>query len=274
MKVRLMSSLLLLGSVCLTSCGDIPPYDLDTETEIIVGMEADYAPFNWSVQNANNFTHPLSGRPGHVDGYDVQVSKIIALGLNKSLVIKVSSFDGLIPALRAGQIDLAIAGMSPTATRAKQVAFSEEYYRSECVMVVSSSGAYASATSIAEFSGARVVAQLATLYVDLIDQIPNVIALPSLGSYAALQNAVSSGAADAFIGELPVAQGIVAADNSLSIVRLTNGGFVIDDSEIVVSVAMRKQDTALLEAINTILATISEEQRNNLMSEALNRSEE
>ena len=273
MKVRLLSSLFLLGAISLSSCGEIAPYDLETETEIIVGMEADYAPFNWSTSTSTQFTHRIHGRSDYADGYDVQISKSIATGIGKTLVIKALSFGGLIPALKSGSIDLAIAGMSPIEERKQQVNFSSEYYRSEVVMVVKATSRFANATSVAEFSGAKVVAQESTLYDGLIDQIPKVVHLTSLESYSDLALAVNEGVADAFISELPVAQATTGSMPGLVMVRLTNGGFDTPEDEITVSVAMRKQDTALLDAVNEVLATISTDDRNSLMEAALGRQQ-
>jgi ABC-type amino acid transport substrate-binding protein len=241
----------------------------------VVGLEAAYAPFNWSTPTSSSFTYPLHAQNGvFVDGYAVVIAKRIADELGLNLVIKAIDWDGLIPALLSGEIDMIIAGMSPTAERAQTVAFSEEYFRSEQVMVVSTSGAYANATSLSNFNGARVVAQLGTLQDDLIDQIIGVNHLQPLDTYAMLATAVSQNAADAFIAELPVAQGMVAANSNLKIIRFADGqGFTVSDEDVVVSVALRQEDVNLLSAVNDALANISTEQRNQIMAAALIRQE-
>ena len=52
-----------------------------------------------------------------------------------------------------------IAGMSPTAERKKEVAFSNSYYTSEPVMLVRKDGNYANATSLDDFKDAKVTSQ-------------------------------------------------------------------------------------------------------------------
>jgi ABC-type amino acid transport substrate-binding protein len=275
MRKVLFFVVMLLGAVALASCSSYEQFDLETETEFVVGLEAAYAPFNWSTSVQNDYTVPLAGQPGvYVDGYDVVVARLIADELGLNLVIKAIDWDGLIPALLSGEIDMIIAGMSPTTERAQTVAFSEEYFRSEQVMVVSTSGAYANATSLSNFNGARVVAQLGTLQDDLIDQIIGVNHLQPLDTYAMLATAVSQNAADAFIAELPVAQGMVAANSNLKIIRFADGqGFTVSDEDVVVSVALRQEDVNLLSAVNDALANISTEQRNQIMAAALIRQE-
>lgn len=275
MKKVLFFVVMLLGAVALASCSSNEQFDLDVETEFVVGLEAAYAPFNWSTSVENEFSVPLAGQPSvFVDGYDVVVSSMIADELGLDLVIKAIDWDGLIPALLSGEIDMIIAGMSPTAERAETVAFSDEYFRSEQVMVVSTGGAYAHATSLADFNGARVVAQLGTLQDDLIDQITGVNHLDPLDTYALLATAVAQNAADAFIAELPVAQGMVATNSNLTIIRFTGeNGFTVSDEDVIVSVALRQEDVNLLAAVNEALAGISADTRNQIMAEALERQD-
>ncbi|MCK9235942.1 MAG: transporter substrate-binding domain-containing protein [Acholeplasmataceae bacterium] len=276
MKKTIILLVLVLTGLILNACQSDAQFDLENETRFVVGMEADYAPFNWSTPTTNDFTVPLSGQSGfYADGYDVVMASRIAEGLGLDLVIKAYSWEGLIAALLAGEIDMIVAGMSPTPVRAETVAFSQEYFRSEQVMVVRTDGNYASATSLSDFSGARVVAQMGTLQEDLIDQIDGVIHQTSLGSYAHLVNALQFSTTDAFVAEMPVAMGIVQTNRQFTIIQFAEGnGFTVSDLEIIVSVAFRQEDVNLLNAVNRILATISPEERNNMMSAALNRQPE
>ena len=273
MKKVLFVFVMVSGLITFAACGSSEQFDLESETEFVVGLEAAYAPFNWSTPTQNSFTVPLAGQPGvYVDGYDVVMASYIADELGLDLVIKMVDWDGLIPALLSGEIDMIIAGMSPTAERAQTVSFSNEYFRSEQVMVVSSTGSYANATSLNDFNGARVVAQLGTLQDQLIDQITGVNHLEPLDTYGMLATAVSSQAADAFIAELPVALGMVASNSALSIIQFEDGqGFTVSDEDVIVSVALRQEDVNLLEAVNGALATVSNETRANIMTAALDR---
>lgn len=51
------------------------------------------------------------------------------------MVVK-TKWEGLVPALTSGKIDMIIAGMSPTAERKQEIAFSSSYYTSEPVLLV------------------------------------------------------------------------------------------------------------------------------------------
>lgn len=273
MKKVLLVLLLAITVIGLASCGSKDQFDLETETEFVVGLEAGYAPFNWSTPTPSEFTFPLAGLNGvYVDGYDVVIAKRIADSLKLDLVIKAIEWDGLILALLSGEIDMIVAGMSPTALRKETVAFSNEYFRSEQVMVVSSTGSFANAEVITDFNQARVVAQLGTLQDDLIAQITGATHLEPLDNYGLLATAVATNAADAFIAELPVAQGMVSANSQLKIIQFPeNQGFTVTEEDVVVSVALRKEDENLLNAVNDVLALISFNERNQIMTAALNR---
>lgn len=260
-------------SLGLAACQETEAIDPDNVDRIVVGLEAAYAPFNWTTTTQGEFTHPLDGQSGtYADGYDVVIAQIIAEALGAELVIKQIDWDGLIPSLDSGNIDLIIAGMSPTPARAESVLFTNEYFRSEQVMVVLGSGSYANATSLSDFTGARVVAQQGTLQDDLIDQIPSVNHLTPLATYAFLLQEVVSGTADAFVAELPVAQAMAATNSNVSIILFTEGnGFTVTDEEVIVSIALRLVDTSLRDRINEILADLSMSERTSMMTAALNR---
>lgn len=265
--------LVLVFSLTLFACGGDDQFDLENEKIITIGMEAAYAPFNWATPTTNAYTVSIVGQAGfYADGYDVVMAQKIADALGLTLHIKAYSWDGLIPALNAGEIDLIIAGMSPTAERALTVAFSDEYYRSNQVMVVSKDGNYANATALTNFSGARVVAQTGTLQDDLIDQIQGVIHQQSLNTYSDLVNALAYGTTDAFVAELPVATSIIQTNSQFMMIEFNEGfGFEVSDEDIIVSVALRLEDIDLLNAVNQALSAISSLERQQIMQDALSR---
>ncbi len=238
-----------------------------SEDELVVGLECNYAPFNWTDMEEGE---DIAEAPAYCDGYDVTIAREVADGLDRDLVIRKIDWDGLIPALEAGTIDVIIAGMSPTPERAETVNFTDEYYRSEQVLVVRSDSDYADATTLSDFSGARVIAQQGTLQDDLITQIDDVDHADPLNDYPSLVEQVESGTSDALVAELPVATSITGNNEALTYVTLEDG-FEVAESDVTVSIATRKEETALRDEINTILAGIDEETRQNWMEEALSR---
>ena len=88
-----------------------------------IGMEAAYAPFNWTQDDDSNGAVPIEGTNQYANGYDVQIAKKIADSLGKELLVVKTTWTGLIPALTSGKIDMIAAGMSPTDERKKEIAF-------------------------------------------------------------------------------------------------------------------------------------------------------
>lgn len=260
---RVFMILGVLSFFLLTGCTE------EETNELVVGLECNYAPFNWTTSETTTTTVSVDGVDAYCDGYDVMVASYIAEELEMELVIRKIEWDGLIPALLADEIDVIIAGMSPTPERAQTVSFTNEYYRSEQVLVVSSDSSYASATSLNDFDGASIIAQMGTLQDGLIDQVSNVDHLNPLGDYPSLVASLTSNVSDALVAELPVAQSIVASNSGLTIVQLGSNGFVVEDSDVSVSVAVRQEETDLLNSINEILAGLTSETRNNWMNTSL-----
>lgn len=68
----------------LFSVGSLANADEKTPSdEFRVGMEAGYAPFNWSQQTDENNALPIQGQNSYAGGYDVQIAKKVADGLGK-----------------------------------------------------------------------------------------------------------------------------------------------------------------------------------------------
>lgn len=268
---RLVSSL-VLGLLVLSGCSNTQP---SGGNQIIVGLECDYAPFNWSQIEKSDTALQIKDNVAYCDGYDITIAQAIAKGLDKDLVVKQIAWEGLEPALNSNEIDMIVAGMTDTEDRRQQVAFSVPYYASDMVLIVRKDSSFVSATSLADFAGAKMVAQRGTFHDDLIDQVDQVTHQTPLSSFPLLANSVLAKEADAMVSERPVAISIVASNPDLQIVDFEEGqGFITDEEDTTVSVALRKADTDLLNQINAILAGISSETRNIWMNEALERQPE
>lgn len=274
MKRIVLSVLLLLTALVTVGCNQTSE-TTQTRQTLIVGMEAGYAPFNWTVDAAGAYEGavPIFGTNNYVDGYDVMIARIIADALDMDLVIKAVEWEGIISALvTSREIDVIIAGMSPTADRALTVNFTNEYYQSTHVVVLRSDSPFASATSINDFTGANAVAQLMTIYDDLVPQLVGATHANPLGDVPTIVTAINQGTYDLTILELPVAQAIVATNPNLTFIQFSEGnGFDISYEDSAVSIAIRKGETDLLNSINEVLATISVAEREELMNEAITR---
>lgn len=234
-----------------------------------IGMEAGYAPFNWTQQNDANGAVKIADNAEYAGGYDVQMAKKIAEGLGKELVIVKLEWDGLVPALQSNKIDAIIAGMSPTAERKKTIDFTENYYTSDFVMVIKKGSKYENAKSIQDFSGAKITSQLNTSNYDVIDQIKDVKKQTAMDNFPAMRVALEAGKIDGYVAERPEGISAAAANDKFTYVKFEKG-FDTDISNTSIAVGLRKGD-ADLEKINEILKGISEDDRQKIMEEAIHQ---
>lgn len=237
--------------------------------EFRIGMEASYAPFNWTQQGDANGAVKIADNAEYAGGYDVQMAKKIAEGLGKELVIVKLEWDGLVPALQSNKIDAIIAGMSPTEERKQTIDFTENYYTSDFVMVIKKGSKYEKATSIQDFSGAKITSQLNTSNYSVIDQIKGVKKQTAMDSFPAMRVALEAGKIDGYVAERPEGISAAAANDKLAYVKFEEG-FDTDISNTSIAVGLRKDD-ANLEKINEILKGISEDDRQKIMEEAIHQ---
>ncbi len=182
-----------------------------------VGMECAYAPFNWTQSDNANGAVAIEGG-GFAGGYDVEIAKKIAAGLNMELVIVKTEWDGLEPAVQSGTIDAIIAGMSPTAERKTRIDFTDNYYTSDLVVVVKKDGPYAGAKTLKDFAGAKITAQLNTFHYTVIDQLEGVSKQTALADFPTMITALSSGVIDGYISERPGAVSAMASNPELAFI--------------------------------------------------------
>ncbi len=263
----------LACAALLTGCASNTPTSTaasssNSSDTLRVGMECNYAPFNWSTTKEGEYTQPISSAD-YCDGYDVVVAKNLADKIGKKVEIVKLDWDNLILSLNNNQIDAVIAGMTATDERKQQVNFTDPYYVSEEVLIVKKDSQYTSATGLEDFKGATVQGQMNTIYDEVIDQIPGVNHMPAAETFPAAIQALQAGSVDAVTSELPVANGVISANPDLAVVRFAEGkGFKADTS---VSIAVRKNDDELLNALQDALKTIDTDTRNTWMEEAVNR---
>lgn len=252
------------------------------DNKLYVGLECAYSPFNYTqrddsdgaVQIYNTNYSPLHN--SYANGYDVMIAKKIAEALGKELVVVKMEWDSLIPALNAGTVDLVIAGMSPTEERKQQIDFSEPYYQSNLVLVVRSDGNFAHATSLEDFSGAKVAAQKGTFHDDALQsQGPKYGILPQtpLADFPALINALNVKAIDAYVAEEPGAIENCASNPDFTYIHLVNNstGFSATDADTAIAVGVKK-GSDLTAKVNEILKNIQQTERDELMRKAITLS--
>lgn len=106
------------------SIGTVKTVSTDRASEFVVATNADFAPFEYMAGDS-------------FGGIDMQVAKIIADKLGKTLVVRHMDFNAVIEAVAAGQADAAMAGLTINEDRMKTADFSVPYYNTTQYIAVS-----------------------------------------------------------------------------------------------------------------------------------------
>ena len=267
---RKIIALVLAMVMCLgfAACGAAE----ENENVLRVAMECAYAPYNWSQADDSNGAVPIAGTNNYAYGYDVMMAKLIAESMGKELEIVKLDWEGLVPAVMSGDVDLVIAGQSITAERLEMVDFSEPYFYASIVTLTKADSAYANAASVADLAGATCTSQIGTIWYDIcLPQIPDANILTAQETAPAMLVALDSGAVDLVVTDMPTAMAAVAVYDDMVLLDFTGtkGEFEVSEEEINLGISMQKGNTELLNAVNEVLAGLSVEDYEAMMQEAI-----
>ena len=267
---RKIIALVLAMVMCLglAACGSEP----ENDNVLRVAMECAYAPYNWTQNDDSNGAVPIAGTNSYAYGYDVMMAKLIAESMGKELEIVKLDWDALVPAVDSGDVDLVIAGQSITAERLEVVDFSDPYFYASIVTLTKADSAYASATSVADLVGAVCTSQLGTIWNDIcLPQIPDADIQNAQETAPAMLVALDSGAVDLVVTDMPTAMAATAVYSDMVLLDFTGteGEFEVSEEEINLGISMKKGNTELLEAVNAVLATMTVEDYEAMMQEAI-----
>ena len=241
-----------------------------------VSMECAYAPYNWTQTDDANGAVPIKDSNEYANGYDIMIAKKICEANGWELEVVRSDWDSLVPAVQAGTIDAAIAGQSMTADRAEQVDFAGPYFYATIVCVTKADSPYANATSIADLAGGKCTAQIATIWYDqCLPQIQGAQIQTASETAPAMLMALETDTVDFICTDMPTAQGAVAAYPDMKILDFsgTDGDFQFSEEvraeNVNIGISVKKGSTALVDAINSVLATMTADDFNELMAQAI-----
>ena len=285
MKKRLFSvaALAMAFAMAVTGCssseGETTTGEETTDGEtaeddnvLTVAMECGYAPYNWTQPTDANGAVQIKDSPDYAYGYDVMMAKHIAEELGMELEIVKLDWDSLVPAVQSGTVDCVIAGQSITAERQEMVDFTEPYYYATIVTLTKNDSPYASATSVADLAGATCTSQQNTIWYDIcLPQIPDANILPAQESAPAMHVALDSGRCDIVVTDQPtgLAATVAYPDFELLDFTGTEGEFEVSDEEINIGISLQKGNTELCDKINSVLSTMTAEDFEEMMNEAI-----
>ena len=244
---------------------------------LTIAMECAYAPYNWMQGDDSNGAVPISNVPGsYANGYDVMIGKKIAEANGWELEVIQADWDSLVPGVQTGIYDAVIAGQSMTAERSEQVDFAGPYFYASIVCVTKKDSPYVTATSIADLTGGKCTAQIATIWYDqCLPQIDGALVQTAAETAPAMLMALETGSVDFICTDMPTAQGAVAAYPDMTILDFsgTDGDFQFSDEvraeNVNIGVSVKKGNTELKNMIDSVLSTMTADDMNALMEQAI-----
>ncbi len=158
--------------------------------KITIGTDTSFVPFEFLNQDS-----------GEYEGFDIDLVKAIAEKIGIEYELKPMDFNGLIPALQTGNLDMAIAGMTITDERKKVVDFTRPYYDAGLYILVRSDEN--SIKGVEDLKGKVVATKQGTTsfnYASKLDGLKEVRPFPNIDqAYMELEK----GSADAVIYDSP-----------------------------------------------------------------------
>ncbi|SEJ01248.1 amino acid ABC transporter substrate-binding protein, PAAT family (TC 3.A.1.3.-) [Bhargavaea ginsengi] len=206
-----------------------------------VGIDTTYPPFEFEDSN------------GDYKGIDVDLITAIADSQGFEITLEPMDFGGIIPALQAGQLDVAIAGMSITDERKEVVDFSDPYFEAGLTLVAQQENNDIEA--LEDLDGKTVVVKSGTTGAKFAqdNQDEYGFEVTVLEDSPSMFQEVSNGNADVLIEDYPVIAYAIAESNlDLKIVgdRLNGDNYGI--------AVLKGENADLLEKINAGLQELKD----------------
>jgi len=212
--------------------------DVLDKKQLVLGTSADYAPYEF---------HLLEDGEDKIVGFDIDIAQSIADSLGVELKVIDMNFDGLITALNAKQVDMVMAGMTPTPKRVEAVDFSDIYYLAQQSVIVRTDD-IDTYKDIASLEGKKVAAQRGSLQEGIVkEQLPK----SNLVSLTKIPNIIlelKNKNVEAAIVEKPVADGY-----SKQYPEISTSAIEVTDETGGSAIAMRKGSTSLVNAVNDVI---------------------
>lgn len=238
MKKKVLALALALclccGAVLMTGCGQ-------DDGKIIMGTNAEFEPFEYKTE---------SGIVGNFDGLDIAIAQEIAKDMGKELVVEDMDFGSLIGAVSTGKVNFVAAGMTIKPDRLENADFSDTYFDAGQVIIVKKG--QTAIKSNEDLKDKKIGVQEGTTGDEAVSELGGSTEVFRFkkGMDAVLD--LNNDKIDAVVIDEMPARAFVAKNEGLEILAEP---FTVESYAI----AVKKGDTATLEAINKTLKRIKED---------------
>lgn len=172
-----------------------------TKDTLILGTNATYPPFEFIDENSK------------ITGFDMELIDELSKRIGFKYEILNMAFDGLIPALKSGKIDIVAAAMSATPDRKKAVDFSKAYYFTENLFIKQANNDKIG--SIDDLKGKKIGVQLGTVQEMAARELKDVEVIANEDIFVAIMS-LKNGKVDAVLVDSSIGYGYLRKNADLA----------------------------------------------------------
>ncbi len=208
--------------------------------DLKVATNPTFPPFEFVNSQTKEFT-----------GFEMDLIKAIGKQAGYNVVIQNMGFDGIIPAILAGNVDVGASGFSITPERAKKVLFTEPFYESGLTILINKSSAD-KIHGFKDLKGKKIAVQIGTTAAAKAKEIEGaqIVTFNHAGE-AILE--LSNGGADAVINDKPVTDYILVQQPQLAKKTVHLPELLSADP---MGIVVAKDNTALQGELNKAMAEL------------------
>ena len=213
-----------------------------SQGKLVVGTEAQYAPYEFKDLDAN------------FAGCDMWLAQQIADAIGVELEVVDMAFDGIIPAVKSGQVDIGIAAFTKTPERAEEIDFSNLYETSAQLLIVKTGDADKYSTKEA-LAGQKVGAQKGTIQSQLVLSALPDSELFELEKYPALALETQNGNIAGFVVDQAVGEALVATSDGK--LEVSNFEFTAEEASFGKAAVLAKGTEDLMAVVNEVVDKVT-----------------
>lgn len=194
---------------------------------------------------------------GNWVGWEIDFINAVCAAAEMTCVITPVAWDGIIPSLTSGQIDVIMASMSITEERKQSIDFSDKYYNTPTV-VVGPKGVEMAATPEG-LTGKIIGVQGSTIHADYVEKYfgPTAAEIKIYQTQDEVNSDLAAGRIDAMQADSIAMDAFLASEAGAACCEMK--GAVEDDKDILglgVGAGVRKGETEMVAKINAAIAAV------------------
>ncbi|MFZ0576218.1 MAG: transporter substrate-binding domain-containing protein, partial [Psychrobacillus psychrotolerans] len=207
------------------------------EKKLVIGMSPGYFPFDMKDPN------------GDFVGYDVDTANALGEALGVKVEYKQFTFDGLIPALQTGEVDMIFAGMTIRGDRALAVSFANPYFQTGQAVMVPGSDTKSKTWQDLDVKGNKIAVGIGTTGALLAKDVFKNAQILDFEEFPSAAAAMAQGEADAVVYDEP-AIAVWKLRNEDAVTQLE--GLISTEN---LGIAIKKNDFETIQWVNSFLSS-------------------